>query len=228
MVAEFCLLGTLLLGWEDPSILLRSLSDDSIAVRERAAAELYRRGEELRGFLIDARESAAELEVRERLLGILRRLDADERIRDFGGGNRVGAFGASLRSDRFFGSGPFRLQLDIMNLGALDRDLPGIASWEQDLPDQDLRLTGAQARIQVKKFIAASGLRRTMWRSGNGAAAATQTLRPGECAHFEVVLEAKSFPPGDYDVSVEYFARDLIPGAEENLRTNTVRLMIRK
>jgi hypothetical protein len=226
MVGEFCLLGTLLLGWVDPSSLLRDLSDDSIAVRERAAAELYRRGEDLRGFLVDSREAAADLEVRERLQGILRRLDADERIRDFGGGNRVGGFGASLRSDRFFGSGPFRLQLDVMNLSAGDCELPGIASWEQDLPDQELRLTGAQARVQVKKFIASPGLRRTSWRSGEGAAE-SRLLRPGDCARFEFVLDAKAFPPGDYDVSIEYFARDLIPGAEENLRSNVVRLMIR-
>jgi hypothetical protein len=228
MVAEFCLLGTLLLGWEDPSLLLRDLSDDSITVRERAAAELHRRGEVLRGFLMDALGSAGDLETRERLLGILRRLDAEERIRDFGGGNRAGGFGASLRSDGFFGSGPFRLQLDIMNLGANDRELPGIASWEQDLPDQELRLNGAQARIQVKKFIASAGLRRTICRSGEGVAAASRLLRPGECARFEFVLDAKGFPAGDYDVSVEYFARDLIPGAENNLRSNTVRLMIRK
>jgi hypothetical protein len=227
MVGEFCLLGTLLLGWADPSALLRELSDEAIAVRERAASELYRRGEELRGFLIDARESAAELEVRERLQGILRRLDADERIREFGGGNRVRGFGASLRSDGFFGCGPFRLQLDIMNLGSSDRELPGIADWEQDLPEQELRLTGAQARVQVKKFIASPALRRTSWRNGKGPAG-SRLLHPGECARFEFVLDAKAFPPGDYDVSVEYFARDLIAGAEENLRTNVVRLMIRK
>ena len=227
MVGEFCLLGALLLGSEQPASLVRDLSDDGIAVRERAAGELYRQGDVLRGFLADAREAAAELEVRERLQGILRRLDADERIRDFGGGNRVGGFGASLRSDRFFGSGPFRLQLDVMNLGPGDRDLPGIASWEQDLPDQELRRSAAQARVQVKKFIASPGLRRTSWRSGEGASE-SRLLRPGDGARFEFVLDATALPPGDYDVSVEYFARDLIPGAENNLRSNTVRLMIRK
>jgi hypothetical protein len=226
MVGEFWLLGTLLLGWMDPSSLLRELTDDSIAVRERAAGALYRRGEDLRGFLVDARDAAADLEVRERLQGILRRLDVDERIRDFGGGNRVGGFGASLRSDRFFGSGPFRLHLDVMNLSAGDRELPSIASWEQDLPDQEFRLTGAQARVQVKKFIASPGLRRTSWRSGERVAE-SRLLRPGECARFEFVLDAKALPPGDYDVSIEYFARDLLPDAEMNLRTNTVRLMIR-
>jgi hypothetical protein len=209
-------------------VLLCRLSDDSIVVREGAAAELYRRGEDLRGFLVDAREAAADPEVRERLLGILRRLDAAGRIRDFGGGNRVGGFGASLRSDRFFGSGPFRLQLEIMNLGASEQELPPIATWEQDLPDQEVRSTGAQARVQVKKFISTPGLRRTTWRSGDGAPAASVPLRPGECAHVDLLLDAKSFPTGDYEVTVEYFARDRIPGAQENLRSNAVRLMIRK
>jgi hypothetical protein len=228
MIEELVLLGTLLLGSEEPTTLLRQLSNDSIAVRERAAAELYRRGEELRGFLLDAREAATDLEVRERLQGILRRLDVDDRIRCFGGGNRVGGFGASLRSDRFFGAGPFRLELEIMNLGPAEQELPGIAAWEQDFPDEEVRSTGAQARVQVKKFISLPGLRRTTWKSGDVAPAAPYLLRPGERAHVDLVIDAKSFPAGDYDVTVEYFARDRIPGAEENLRTNAVRLMIRK
>jgi hypothetical protein len=228
MVAEFCLLGTLLLGGEDPSTLIHELSDDAIWVRERAASELFRRGRELRGFLIEALASASELEVRERLEGVLRRMDVDDRIRDFGGGRRVAGFGASLRSDRFFGSGPFRLQLEIMNLGATDRELPRIAIWEQDFPDQEWRRSGAQARIQAKKLLASPGLRRTTWRRGDGAAAAPQLLRPGEGARYDVVLDAASFPAGDYDVSIEYFARDWIPGALESLRSNSVRLMIRK
>ena len=227
MAAEFFLLGMILAGGGDPSVLLRDLRDDSIAVRERAATELYRRGRELRDFLLEARESAAELEVRERLQAILRRIDADERIRDFGGGARVGGLGASLRSDRFFGSGPFRLQLAIMNLGTEDRELAGITGWEQDLPDQELRRRGAQARIQVRKFIASPGLRRIRWLSGDVAAAPSRILRPGECARFEAVLDAEALPAGDYEVRIEYFARDLLPDAQENLRSNTVRLMIR-
>ena len=228
MIGEFFLLGTILLRWEDPSTLLRTLSDDSIEARERAAADLYRRGEELRGFLTDAREAAAAPEVRERLGGILRRLDADERIRGFGGGNRVAGFGASLRSDRFFGSGPFLLRLEIMNLGASDQELPGVATWEQQFPDQQLCRDGAEARIEVKRFIGAHGLRRTTWTHGGRAAAALHLLRPGERAIFEFKLDAGSLTAGDYDITVEYFARDLIPGAEENLRTNVVRVMVRK
>jgi len=211
----------------DPGELVRRLSDDSIEIREKAAGELYRRGEEIRGFLIDAHEAVAELETRARLKEILRRLDADERIRSFGGGHRVAGFGASLRSDRFFGSGPFRLTVDVMNLGTVDRDLPGIVAWEQELPDQEVRATGAQARVQLKKFISSGGLRRTTWRNGESAAPSVR-LRPGDCARFEVTLEVQAVPAGDYDVTVEYFARDLVPGAEENLKTNSVRLMIRR
>jgi len=221
------LVAALLLGWKDPVDLVRDLADDSIDVRERAAGELYRRGEEIRGFLIDAREEASDLETRARLQEILRRLDADDRIRGFGGSNRVGGFGASLRSDRFFGAGPFRLTLEIMNLSPKDQVLPGIGTWEQELPDQELRNTGAEARVSLRKFIGGSGLRRTSWGSG-GSPGHAQLLRPGEIARFEYVLEAKSVPPGDYQVSAEYFARDLISDAEENLRTNSVHLMIRK
>lgn len=222
------LVAALLLRWNDPVDLVRELADDSIDVRQRAAGELYRRGEEIRGFLIDARDSASELETRARIQEILRRLDADDRIRGFGGANRVGGFGASLRSDRFFGSGPFRLTLEIMNLGTGDQLLPGIGSWDQELPDQELRATRSEARVSLRKFIGSTGLRRTTWRSGEGSPRTPQLLRPGDCARFEVLLEVNGVPAGDYQVSAEYFARDLIPDAEENLRTNTVHLMIRK
>src|SRR4051812_36095802 len=102
-----------LLAWKTPAELVRDLSDDSVQVRERAEAELYRQGEDVRGVLIDARDRSAEPETRARAKEILRRLDADERIRSFGGSYRVAGFGASLRSDRFYGSGPFRLTLEV-------------------------------------------------------------------------------------------------------------------
>lgn len=216
-----------LLHWQDPADLARDLASESVDVREAAAEALYRRGEEVRGILIDTREAAPDLEARSRAREILRRLDADDRIRDFGGGPRVAGFGASLRSDRFFGAGPFRLTLEIMNLGPGDREFPSIASWEMDLPDQEVRVPGAQARVTVKKFIASPGFRRTTWRTGELGSGPSRLLRPGESVRVELTLEARTVPPGDYDVSVEYFARDLLPGAEENLRTNTVRLMVR-
>ena len=227
MLGELCLLGSFLLGWTHPDDLVQRLSHDSIEVRERAADELYRWGEELRGYLMDAVGAATDEESRERLKQILRRLDADDRIRWFGGGPRVAGFGAAIRSDRFYGPGPFRLTVEIMNLGAREQELPGIVDWDLDLPDQELRTTGAQARLRLKKFISTAGLRRTTWRSAEGGSELIR-LRPGDCARFEYTLEVKSVPAGDYDVSVEYFAPDRIPGAEENLRTNSVRLMIRK
>jgi hypothetical protein len=228
MGGEFFLLGTFLLGWTHPDDLLVRLSHDSIQVRERAADDLYGWGEELRGFLIDAAGATADEETRARVKGILRRLDADERIRWFGGGPRVAGFAASIRSDRFHGSGPFRITVEIMNLGPRDRELPGIVDWELDLPDQEVRTTGAQARLRLKKFIHTGGFRRTTWRTLSGGTEPPLQLRPGDCARFEYTLEARSLPPGDYDVSVEYFAPDRIEGAEENLKTNSVRLMIRK
>src|SRR5829696_7038851 len=105
MATVLPLLAALLLDWSDPADLLRDLADDSIVVRERAASELYRRGEELRPFLREAFDVEADPEIRERLNGVLRRLDADGRIREFGGSNRVCGFAAQLRSDRWYGSG---------------------------------------------------------------------------------------------------------------------------
>jgi hypothetical protein len=217
-----------LVGWNDPAGLLPELSSDSIEWRERAAFELLRRGREIRPCLTDALQDSPEPEVRARIAEILRRLEVDDRIRWFGGYNRVAGFGASLRSDRFFGGGPFRLTLEIMNLSPRDQVLPEIRAWDAEFPDQEVRGTGAEAKVMLKKFIGSTGLRRTTWRSGEGGARSELPLRPGESARFEYVIDAKSLPPGDYDVTVEYDAPTLLPGAEERLRSNTVRLTIRK
>jgi len=221
------ILASVLLAWKTPAELVRDLSDDAIEIRERAAAELYRQGEEVRGVLVDARDRGADSETRARAGEILRRLDADERIRGFGGANRVAGFAASLRSDRFFGSGPFRLTLEVMNVGAKDLEFPGLATWDVELPDQELRQNGAEARVTVRK-IGTVGLRRTTWRSGEPGIRSATHLRPGETVRFETVIEANTLAAGDYQVSVEYFARDLLPGADDQLRTNPVTLMVRK
>ena len=221
------LLAGLLLVWKTPVELVRDLSDDSAVLRERAAAELYRQGEDVRGVLIDARDRGADSETRARAKDILRRLDADDRIRWFGGHNRVGGFAASIRTDRFFGSGPFRVTVEIMNVGARDLEFPGLATWDVELPNQELRQTGAEARVTLRRF-GATGLRRTTWRSGETGVRKTTLLRPGDSVCYETTIEARSLPAGDYRVSVEYFAQDLVPDAEENLKTNSVTLMIRK
>jgi len=218
---------SLLLAWKTPAELVRDLQDDSIRIRERAEAELYRQGEDVRGVLIEARDRGPDPEPRARATEILRRLDADQRIRWFGGHNRVAGFAASLRTDRFFGSGPFRITLEIMNVGPKDLEFPGLATWEAELPDQELRQTGAEARVALRRF-GGGGLRRTTWRSGETGVRTPTVLRPGDTVRYEYLLEARSIPAGDYQVSVEYFARDLIPDAEESLRTPSVTLMIRK
>lgn len=228
MLVELCAVPLLLILAGDPVACVRDLADDRVEVRERAAMELYRRGEEIRGFLVDARDEAVDLETRARIEDVLRRLDADDRVRGFGGANRVGGFAASLRSDRFFGSGPFRLTLEIMNVGPADQLLPAVGTWDQELPDQEIRATGAEARVSLKKFIAAPGFRRTIHRSGDGAPRESRLLRRGEVARFEFSLDTRSVPAGDYVVSVDYLSRELLFDAEENLRTNTVHLMIRK
>lgn len=215
-------------GWSDPAGLLPGLSSDSIDYRERAAFELFRRGRDARPFLQDSLLESADPEVRARIEDVLRRIEADDRIRWFGGWNRVAGFGANLRSDRFFGSGPFRMTLEIMNVTTRDQVLPEIRGWDAEFPDQEIRNAWSEAKISVKKFIGSSGLRRTSWKSPDGVPRADLVLRPGDCARFEYVIDAKSIPAGDYDVTVEYYAATLIPGAEEALRSNTVRLMIRK
>ena len=226
MATVLPLLAALLLDWSDPADLVRDLAHDSIAVRERAAAELYRRGEELRPFLGEAWDAASDPEVRARHNGVLRSRDADARIRGFGGWNRVSGFAAHLRSDRWYGSGPFRFTLEIMNVGSRDQVFPGIGSWDAEMPDQEFRTTGSEAKIVVRKFIGSGGFRRSSWRSAPSVRTPVW-LRPGECVRFEYVLDAKTLPPGEYQVTVDYQAHELIPDAEERLRSNTVRLTVR-
>lgn len=210
-----------------PAELLRELSDEAIQVRERASAELYRRGEELRALLVETRDRTRDVETRGRLNEILSRLDADERIRRFGGANRVAGFAASLRSDWSYGAGPFRLSLEVMNVGERDQEFPGVAAWDVELPDQDVRGQGSEGRLSVKRFIGPSGLRRTVWAPREGGARAPAPLQPGESVRYEFVIEARSLPPGDYRIGVELFARELFPGAEDNLRSNSVSLTVR-
>lgn len=213
----------LLLGG-DPADLLRDLSDDDIEVRQAAEAELFRRGEGLRKDLIEARRDA-NIETRSRLDELLRRLDVEERIRGFGGANRVSGFGMSLRSDRFFGRGPFRLTVEVMNVGSSAETFPGIGLWDLERPDEETKTHGADARVKVSRFVG-GGFRRTRWGHGSGAGTPV-ALRPGESTTIEYVLDAKPLPAGDYEVRVEYYAPERIPGAEENLRSNGVRLMVR-
>jgi len=220
-------LAPLLLAWKTPVELVRDLADDAIEIRERADTELHRQGEEVRGVLIDARDRGPDPETRARAGELLRRLDADARIRWFGGSNRVAGFAASLRSDRFYGSGPFRLTLEVMNVGTKDLEFPGLATWDVEFPDQDLRQAGAEARGTVRK-IGAVGLRRTTWRTDEAALRRATLLRPGDTVRFETEIEARSLAAGDYQVSIEYFARDLLPDADDNLRTNPITLMVRK
>src|SRR5688572_19148232 len=210
----------------DPADLLRDLSSDDIEIRQVAAAELFRRGDALRKDLLDARRDASDVESRSRLDDILRRLDLEERIRGFGGDNRVSNFGLSLRSDRFHGRGVFRLTIEVMNLGPAAQAFPGLGLWDVERPDQETKIQGAEARLTVKKLIG-GGLRRTRWGPPSGEAGTPVRLRPGESTKYEYVLDAKALPAGDYDVRVEYFAAERLPGAEENLRSNSLRLMIR-
>jgi len=213
--------------WREPVELLRDLSDESIQIRERASAELHRRGEELRDLLVKSRDRTADVETRGRLNDLLRRLDADERIRRFGGANRVAGFAASLRSDLWFGSGPFRLTLEVMNVGGGTQEFPGIAAWDVELPDQDLRGQGSEGRLSVKRFIGPSGLRRTVWAPREGGARTPVQLQPGESVRYEATIEARSLPAGDYRVGVELFSRELFPGVDDNLRSNSVSLTVR-
>lgn len=219
------MLALLLLMAGDPAGLLRDLSDDDIEVRQAAEAELFRGGEELRKDLIEARRDA-NIEARARLDELLRRLDVEERIRGFGGANRVSGFGMSLRCDRFFGRGPFRLRIEVMNLEPASQVFPGLGLWDVERPDEETRTHGADARVTAKTF-SGGGFRRTRWSHASADPARPVSLRPGESTSFEYVLDARTLPAGDYDVRVEYYAPERIPGAEENLRSNSVRLMIR-
>lgn len=205
----------LLLG--DP---LQDLASDDIEVRQAAGAALYRQGPEA---LRDARRRTTDLEACARLDDLLQRAETQERIRGFGGGNRVGGFGVAIRSDRFSGRGPFRLTVEVMNLGPSTQVFPGLGAWDVERPDEETRTQGADARVSVRKVFG-GGLRRTRWGVANGTPAAPVALRPGESTTYPYPLDLKGLPAGDYEVRVEVLA---LPEAEETLRSNVVRLMLR-
>lgn len=198
----------------DMAELLRRLSADDIELRQAAAAGLSRPE------LLDLRGRTEDVEIRGRLDDLLRRLDVEERIRFFGGGNRVSGFGLSLRSERFHGRGPFRLTVEVMNCGPVARVFPGLALWDLERPDERTSTPGAEARVSVKRFAGGGGFPRTRWGRA-GAAGAPVRLRPGESTSYTYLLETKGLPAGDYDVQVEYLALG------ESLRSNRVRLMPR-
>lgn len=200
----------------DPDELLRRLSVDDIEVRQAAAAGLSRPE------LLDLRGRTEDVEIRGRLDDLLRRLEIEERIRFFGGGKRVSGFGLSLRSERFYGRGPFRLTVEVMNVGPSPQVFPGLGVWDLERPDEETRVQGADAKLSLRKVFG-GGLRRTRFGPASGGEKAPAVLRRGESIAYTYVLDTKGLPAGDYDVQVEYLAL----GEEGPLRSNRVRLMIR-
>ncbi len=213
-------LAAALLALAGPEASLRRLGDESVEVREEASADLTRRGEPVRRLLEVALAAAGDPEVRARLGCLLARLDADRRRREFGGGPRAAGLAAALRTDRFFGPGPVRLTVEIMNVGDAPRLLAPICEWDVEFPREEVRTSASQARVSVRSVAGPAGLRRVAWRAAAPAAPEILLLAPGESASFEYVLDARALPAGDYLLGVE------VPA--DGLRTNPARLMIRK
>lgn len=205
----------------DPRELLRALEDPEIDVRQAAAAELARRGEELRDALIDARRNATDLEVRGRLDDLLLRVRTEARIRGFQGGAPVEDLALSLKSDRFHGDGSFRLTLEVMNVGSSERTFPGLGAWDVDAPDYESRAHGAEAKLLIRKLFGHANLRRARRSDASGPAVPVR-LRPGESTRYSRALHARDFASGDYELRVDYAA------LQEPLRSNVVRILIRK
>lgn len=206
-----------LLLLSDPRELLRALEDPEIDVRQAAVAELHRRGEELWDALVDARRNATDLEVRGRLDELLRRLRTEARIRRFQGGAPVEDLALSLKSERFHGSGPFRLTLEVMNVGSSERTFPGVGAWDVDAPGHEIRAHGAEARLTVKNVVRPNGLARVR-RSAAAGIALPVRLRPGESTRYTYALDARELASGDYELRADV----------GELRSNAVRILIRK
>ena len=198
----------LLLG-SDVAGLLQGLGNDDIQTRDAATEALYHLGP--RKELREARDSARDPEVRGRLDDLLARLAVDDRIQAFGGGERVGGWGMSLRTDRFHGRGPYRLTVEVMNVGKETRMFDGLGTWDVEGPDEDSRVD-ADARVSVRAVFR-HGLRKSRWGRPQGRPATPVLLRPGESVAYTYVI--KDLPRGDYEVRV-----DAGP-----LRSNPVRLM---
>lgn len=198
------------LGWV-VAALLAALGHDDPRTRDASSEALYRL--DPRRELREARRRAPDDEVRARLDDLLARLAVDDRIARFGGGPRLDGLAMSLRTDRFHGRGPFRLSVEIMNVGKEARTFDGLGTWDLERPDEDSRVP-ADARVSIRNVFAV-GLRKTRWGRAEGSSAVPVTLRPGDVVAYAVVVD--TLPAGDYEVRVD----------AGRLRSNPVRLLVR-
>jgi len=187
---------SLLLLALDVAGLLQALGDDDIDVREAATETLYRL--DPRQELREARERSRG-EARARIDDLLRRLAVDDRIRAFGGGPRVDGLGMSLRTNVFHGRGPFRLTIEVMNVGKETRIFDGLGTWALERPDEDSRIE-ADARVSIRSVFH-TGLRKTRRGRAEGSSAMPAPLRPGDSVAYAYVVD--KLPAGDYEVRVD-------------------------
>ena len=209
------------------STLVQQLGDDVVEVREKATAELLRRGEAQRPALEKALKEATAPEVAARLRAVLARFDADRRRREFKGGPIVDELGALLTCDYDAKTHQLSVTLELTNFGTTDRTIAPIRSWNISLPRNSSSSTGSEGEIEVKQLTGGGFGGRFSSRMSCGPVPQRPSLilKPGERKEFKHTLDASALTAGDHEVKVKYFSKRLA-GCSEDVESNAQKFQV--
>jgi hypothetical protein len=145
------LLGPALLAGTPVDELVSALDDESIEVREKAAAGLVALGEPALPALRSALEKTRDAETRGRIEDVLHRLETGRRRREFRGGEAAGGLCAALRL-REEDPSTLRVQVEFMNVGEERRSFAPIRWWNLRVPGDGFVSNLSEALLEVKSL----------------------------------------------------------------------------
>ena len=211
--------------------LVRDLDSDRFAVRDRAARELLEIGPGALDHLKRVTERSPSVEVRDRA----ERLAREIRYRAVTGGPAVAGLRATLRSPKevYRANEPIPLTLEVANVSDHAVNAPPARQFSYRLA------YGAENSFVVDFEFPSHGEIIVRQRTGvkpkrNGIVACGVSgrrvplmLEPGKVWLAEVRLPQHGpLSPGEYEVHVGYYLREVLPGAKEDLTSNSVRFKV--
>ena len=229
------LLLALALFTQDPTLedLFRALRSDSILEREKAWAEIVKRGEPVLKSLREEQGKTKDNEARARIESAIVRIEREKRRKEFKGGIVVCGLAARLAVEQDKTSGEAVFRVEIMNVDTKPRELVLIEEWDYSTPLRpeksgvQTKILAAQARVLIADDPARTYpdgtilLGSTMFRCHAEPSRKQETLEPGESRTFSFRLKLDR---GGYRASVTYYAesKKLLSGASGDLSTNSL------
>ena len=207
-----------LLLLQDP---IADLDHDDPAVRAAAVHELRERGECAETNLRSALAAGTTPEAGGRIRELLERIELRRRVAAFPGGPEVDG----LRCAVTIGGGPHdgrrEVRVEILNVGATDREIAVIRSWATRFPGRSSRSFGNEAELSVTDGPPVFGGRHSMMLGcGGRPRLELASLRPTESRVYTYSLDAASLPSGRYRVSVRYLALGVLRAGTPDLCSN--------